>query len=87
MQQRMVLNQADLKTRDVEGTAIIVFKRKRAKDPLLKQYLVWMQGIIDAMDKNYVSNVRLFLFLLFFHHDDIKTIGVYSFFFSLCLAN
>lgn len=64
MYQRMLLNQADLKTRDIEGTAIMVFKRKHAKDPLLQQYLVWMKGIIDAIDKNYVSNMYLFLMVI-----------------------
>ncbi|XP_018567693.1 HORMA domain-containing protein 1-like [Anoplophora glabripennis] len=59
--QRLVLNQSDLKIREIEDISVMVLKRKNVKDPLLRHYLAWIKGIADAIDKNYLKEAFLFM--------------------------
>ncbi|CAH0545726.1 unnamed protein product [Brassicogethes aeneus] len=57
---RLPLDEKDFVNMDYEGIQFKMFKRN-SKNPHIRQYHSWVKGILDALDKNYLKGIFLYL--------------------------
>ncbi|XP_023025490.2 HORMA domain-containing protein 1 isoform X1 [Leptinotarsa decemlineata] len=59
---RLELKESELKTRNYKGVPYKIIKNpNKSKDPAITSFVSWVEGIQDAIEKNYLREIFLFM--------------------------